>query len=431
MMNEFIIMTRQELYDEIWEISLTGVAKKYNLNYSKLSNICKENDISYPTSAYWTKKNMGLDITKDIVPLTEPTTKQIKLYLNGFKTVSERMLDNRKDKNVDILSNKENMLYNNLNMLNFLSEDACNSIVKVIDKLNIDKHKKLHKIICDYKNKLQEERREERKRNYYNPYYNVHEQVETGYFCNISKLTKQRCMKILSCIYYAIEELGGKINNDFSMQIRNELVTIELEELKDQVNHELTKEEARKLLEYEEERRKSKYAYKPNIRKYDYIYNGKLKITFESRNYIKDTDNIKLENRLADIIIRLYEKSEQIKNTRLAREEREKKEREEERKREEIRNRKKEEAEKIKALVNIAEDFRVACNIRNYIEGLKSKNNINEETKKWIEWAGKKADWFDPTIDLEDELLGKRNHEESKENKEQKLDKYTSYYGWY
>ena len=42
---------REELYKEIWEISLTGVAKKYDLNYSKLVSACKEHNIPYPTSA--------------------------------------------------------------------------------------------------------------------------------------------------------------------------------------------------------------------------------------------------------------------------------------------------------------------------------------------------------------------------------------------
>ncbi len=59
-------------------------------------------------------------------------------------------------------------------------------------------------------------------------------------------------MKILSAIYFAIEKLGGKVNNDFSLQIREEHVTIEIEELQDKVMHELTKEAAKKLLEYGE-----------------------------------------------------------------------------------------------------------------------------------------------------------------------------------
>ena len=36
----------------------------------------------------------------------------------------------------------------------------------------------------------------------------------------------------------------------------------------------------------------------------------------------------------------------------------------------------------------------------------------NEDiTPEWIEWALKKADWYDPSIATEDEYLGKRQHE--------------------
>ena len=120
-------------------------------------------------------------------------------------------------------------------------------------------------------------------------------------------------MKILSLVYYAIEKLGGTINKDFSLQVRGEHVRLELEELKDQVKHELTKEEAKQLLEYEDRKKTFSYASKPNIRKYDYVYNGKLKITCGNRKYIRETDKIKLEDKLGDIIIKLYEQSEEVK----------------------------------------------------------------------------------------------------------------------
>ena len=136
-------------------------------------------------------------------------------------------------------------------------------------------------------------------------------------------------MKILSLVYYAIEKLGGIINKDFSLQIRGEHVELEVEELKDQVKHELTKEEAKQLLEYEDKKNTFTYAFKPNIKKYDYVYNGKLKITCGNRKYIRENDKIKLEDKLGDIIIKLYEQSEEVKIERIEREERERKQREE------------------------------------------------------------------------------------------------------
>ena len=419
MESNIFIITREELYKEIWEISLTGVATKYDLNYSKLASACKKYNIPYPTSAYWTKKKMGLDTKDDVIPLPESDEKEIRLELKKNKPLFKEN------------DTKEDDVIQEFNYLNFLDENERSKVATVISELDVNKHKKLHKTILDYKNKLKDDRREERQRNYYNPYYNIHDYTETGYFANVSKNEKDRCMKILSTIYYAIEELGGKINSDFSMQIRGERLNIEIEELKDKVNHELTKEEAKKLLEYEDEKKRYSYAYKPQIRKYDYVHNGKLKITFESREYIKETDKVKLEDKLGDIIVKLYEKSERIRVERVAREE-EAKRREEERKREvEYKNRRKEEAIKTIELVNKAEDYRIACEIRNYIKAVELKGELDEDMKKWIEWANKKADWFDPIVDSSDELLGRREHGVSSKDKNDELNGYATYYGWY
>ncbi len=409
---------RNRLYDEIWEISLTGVAKKYGLNYTKLVQVCKENDIPYPSSSYWTKKNMGLDVSNDIIELQKSEVKEVEIPLK----VSGVLIDSK-------VSDKDKFV-TEFNLLSFLSDEEKRKVAEVIYDLNIDNYKKNHKIITEYKNKKKEERKEERKANYLNPYYNIHNYVEKGYFENISKFEKDRCMKILSAIYYAIEELGGEVNKDFSLTIRDEHVELEIEELKDQVKHELTKEEAKQLLEYEDRKKVFTYASKPNIRKYDYVHNGKLKMTCGNRKYIRETDKVKLEDKLGDIIIKLYEQSEEVKVERLAREERERKYQEEEERKEKIRNAKKNEAHKVKELLNLAEDYRIACEIRNYINAISSQDNLSNEMKDWIKWASKKADWFDPIIDKEDEILGKREHQESLENKNNKLDRYGSYYGW-
>lgn len=410
---------REKLYNEIWDISLTGVSKKYGLNYAKLVQVCKENNIPYPSSAYWTKKNMGLDYTKEIIELPEAEEKEIEVLLKN----TELLIDKK-------VSDKDKFI-KEFNFLNFLEEDEKKNVAEVIYDLSVDKYRKNHKVIIEYKDKTKEERRKEREANYFNPYYNINNYVEKGYFANISQTQKDRCMKMLSAIYFAIEELGGQVNNNFLLYVRDENVTIEIEELQDTVIHELTKEEAKKILEYEESQKRHTYGYKPNIRKYDYVYNGKLKITCGDRKYIRETDKIKLEDKLGDIIIKLYEQSEEIKNERLEREKIARKRREEEERKEKIRNDKNSEVQKIKELINCAEDYKIACEIRNYIDAVSKKELLTDEIKEWIKWANKKANWFDPTIDGEDELLGKREHTKSMEDKNNKLNRYGSYYDWY
>ena len=74
----------------------------------------------------------------------------------------------------------------------------------------------------------------------------------------------------------------------------------------------------------------------------------------------------------------------------------------------------------VKELVNKAEDYRIAKEIREYIQAMIDSEN-EDITPEWIEWALKKADWYDPSIATEDEYLGKRQHEKSAEEKEKSL----------
>ncbi|GEM_PF-5765099 len=39
---QFIKISRELLYNEIWEISAAGTARKYNVPYAELLRLCKE-----------------------------------------------------------------------------------------------------------------------------------------------------------------------------------------------------------------------------------------------------------------------------------------------------------------------------------------------------------------------------------------------------
>ena len=53
-------------------------------------------------------------------------------------------------------------------------------------------------------------------------------------------------------------------------------------------------------------------------------------------------------------------------------------------------------------------------------------HSVLDKTAAWVEWAMKKAAWFDPTMAWDDELFGKREHE--KNASEKALKKYGQYW---
>ena len=307
-------------------------------------------------------------------------------------------------------------------ILDYLDATERNKVLEYACNLQISQSTRLHKMlvqykkdIADYKSKL----KEAQSRPYYNPRHNKPEN-EPAFFKEMSDECMSRAIAILDTVFKSIESLGGSINSDLSVKIRDDIVRFRMVESQDQVKHEMTKQEAQELVKYNDDIKNHRWASKPQIRKYDKVYNGKLRIKFGERSYIRDNDSEKLEDRLGDILVTLYEKAEENRIVREAREEAERKRVEEARCREENRQRKEQEIRLVKELVNKAEDYRIAKEIREYIQAMIDSGN-EDITPEWIEWALKKADWYDPSIETEDEYLGKRQHEKSAEEKEKSL----------
>lgn len=429
-------LTRKQLYDEIWALSVAGVARKYNLNYGKLIATCKAENVPFPSSGYWTRKNMGKDVSNETVELSGHEETEISLITNDatIKRIRKAKAEIVENKQTDIIEdakvvveepqqNKaENISKWSGGMLEFLDETERNKVLEVACNLRINQNTRLHKTLVQYKKNIADYKtrlKEAQNRSYYNPRYNKPEN-EPEFFKEMSDECMPRAIAILDTVFKAIESMGGSINSDLSVKIRGDIVRFRMVESQDQVKHEMTKQEAQDLVKYNDDIKNHRWASKPQIRKYDKVYNGKLRIVFWERSYIRDTNSEKLEDRLGDILVTLYEKAEENRIVREAREETERKRVEETRRREENRQRKEQEIRLVKELVNKAEDYRIAKEIREYIQAMIDSGS-EDVTPEWIEWAEKKADWYDPYIANEDEYLGKRQHEKSEEEKEKSL----------
>ena len=61
-------LTRKELYEEIWKLSVAGVARKYGIPYAKCLTQIKAAQIPIPPSGYWTKINFGKQVKQIPLP---------------------------------------------------------------------------------------------------------------------------------------------------------------------------------------------------------------------------------------------------------------------------------------------------------------------------------------------------------------------------
>jgi len=347
-------LTRKQLYDEIWAVSVAGVARKYNLNYGKLIATCKVENIPFPSSGYWTKKNMGKDVSNEAVELSGHEETEISLITNDavVKRIRKAKAEVVEKVHTDVTEELDVVTEEDLpqkktdnipewpdGILDYLDETERNKVLEYACNLQISQSTRLHKMlvqykkdIADYKSKL----KEVQSRPYYNSRHNKPEN-EPEFFKEMSDECMSRAIAILDTVFKTIESLGGSINSDLSVKIRGDIVRFCMVESQDQVKHEMTKQEAQALVKYNDDIKNHRWASKPQIRKYDKVYNGKLRIVFGARSYIRDNDSEKLEDRLGDILITLYEKAEENRIVREAREEAERKRVEEERRREENR----------------------------------------------------------------------------------------------
>ncbi len=391
---------RTALYNEVWTKPVTEVAKQYGVSDVAIHKVCKALNVPTPPPGYWARVKAGANLTRP--PL--PNSKE-KMVVVGARTYEgEKVKDN------------EALQY----PLKFMSDTEREAVLQAAQEIRIsDETASLHKKIIAYKKVVKEWNQKDRKAEgsrrqkdyYYNPPFLA------GL---IASESLPRVYRILDALFRKVEMLGGSVNDDLSLQVRNEHVRLEITEGQDKVTHVITRQEAQALMRYQDQKHHSSWAKKPQIREYDHVFNGRLRISVRQRKYFKDTDNVNVESKLGDILIDLYEEAEAVRIDREAREEAERERQEEARRREERIQRYNKEVERTIALENVVLDYDKACKIRAYVNAVtaaEDPNTMNDKMTVWVKWAMQKADWFDPTIARDDELFGKREHKKSMEEK--------------
>lgn len=524
-----VMMTREQLYAEIWEISMTGVSKKYDVPYAVVQKMCKNNDIPIPPSGYWTKVSFGKPV--EVIPLPEGPNIQLELHDNTsdkkrngkkvrrtgsvnsksskFKLLDEESISSEHIGNENVQANKiicqpvngiqnvyhRETLYDEVwenpvstvarqygvsdvalhkicktldvpvpargywakiragekiakppllpgknvvetrgartyeavectntdgKVLDFLDEAEKAQVLQTANQIALfPSNSRLHKNIIAYKSVVEDWNKKDPKpkdaqKNYKNLSY------KPPFLAGvISSDSLPRVFRLLDTLYRSVESLGGTINDDLSLQIRNEHVHFEVSENQNKIKHEITKKEAQELIIYQDAKKHNSWAREPKIREYDYVFTGKLRLTIPKDRYFRDTDSEKIEEKLGEILIALYEHSEVVRIAREAREEAARQQAEKARLESERKLRYRDEVDKTIALDNAALDYETACRIREYVHAVESayfRREKDRKTKEWIDWALKKADWYDPIIAAEDEHFGKRDHEKNSED---------------
>ena len=418
-------LTRKQIYDDVWSISISGMVKKYDISYSLLYKQIKDANIPIPPKGYWTKKEFGKETV--VAELNGDPDKVVELY-KRMPLISKNMDDTKihaDEKNV--ITNTRQSVVEKINysgeydaILPFLSADEKEHLFIAISNVKItDKKERLHSKIVAHRKRIESWEKEFKKQTQYQQKQSKNTAPYLKY--DVADNSLPRVFRIIDSLIKAMKPLGVDLDDNLCFHYKTDYIQLGFSEATTEMPHELTKEERMSLLKYEDDRKRYRWASKPQIRKYDHIHNGRISVGIGLKRRFRDGKLTTLEDQLGDMMIAIFIAINDSKLAREEREEAERKRQEEQRKREELRKRYNEEVELTLALENQAEDFAMACKIRALINEVESKADNDSEIAEWIMWAKAKADWYDPTVAAKDEFFGERKHEKSKEQK--KLEK--------
>ena len=426
-------LTRKQIYDEVWSISISGMVKKYDISYSLLWKQIKYANIPIPPAGYWTKKEYGKETV--VAKLNGDPDEVIELY-KRIPFISKNKDDAKtQSKEKTVINTPQFIIENEVKendassgdysgeydtILPFLSADEKEHLFIAISNVKItDEKERLHSKIIAHRKRIKSWEKEFKKQT---PDQQKQSKNTAPYLkYDVADNSLPRVFRIIDSLIKAMKPLGVDLDDNLCFYYETDYIQLRFSEATTEIPHKLTKEERMSLLKYEDERKRYSWASKPQIRKYDHIHNGRISVGVGLKRKLRDGKSINLEEQLGDMMIAIFIAINDAKLAREEREEAERKRREEQRKREEFRERYNEEVELTLALENQAEDFAMACKIRALINEIESKADNESKITEWIMWAKAKADWYDPTIAAKDEFFGERKHEENQERK--KLEK--------
>ena len=392
------VYDRETLYREVWENPVSEVAKRYKVSDVAIHKVCKSLNIPTPPLGYWAKLRAGKPGKKTPLP---PDGESKKIGMQTGAGISNR--------------NNEMAV-----PLEFLPEEERQVVLNVAAQILLpQENERMRPEIAAHRKKIAEwnKRKRQREREFGAGWNRGRNQEPAPPFAEgVSEEQQPRMFRLIDALAKGMIPLGWELTADLKFAMGQDSVTLMFSESTDKILHTPTKEENLKLLQYEEERKKRSWASRPQIRKYDAVYNGRLGVSINGARTFRDCRSYVLEERLGEIMLAIYEETERVKQARLAREEAERQRREQEQKREERRKLYNVEVDRTLALVNCAEDYETACRIRSYFSALE-KAHPEQDLLEWAAWARAKADWYDTTIAKEDELLGKRDHEKNPKDK--------------
>tara|TARA_R110002049_G_scaffold34058_3_gene111567 strand:+ start:6075 stop:7199 length:1125 start_codon:yes stop_codon:yes gene_type:complete len=357
------VLTRKELYNLAWSKPITVLARELNFDAYILRKLCKKHRIPLPKSGYWSKLKYNKPVVKPKLPKQDDNPKII-------------------------LENTNPVLFEGNHILTELAmvkkELAKTKGLQLTVPSKFSKPHKLTLATSNLKNDLIHR--------YQKGYWHIKADEIDVLSISVSKGLFKRSLIFMDTLIKILEKRGHVViaNDHIKVLIRGQSYTIRLIEKNKRVKKESN----------------------TSWQQFDLEPTGILCLKLDRSYPIKEWSDSKtktLEDKLPDIVAWLEIRAKKDEEEAIAREIWHKEQEIKASQEKELRKQRENELTNFAKLFETATRWHKTQYLRNYIKEFEEfavkTNTLDPDKKEWINWAKEKADWYDPFIEKNDELL--------------------------
>lgn len=384
-------LSRNELYELVWQEPMSQLSKKFAISDVGLAKICRKHNIPCPTRGYWAKKQHGQATAPTPLPKSNHA-EPIELRDNSNGEYSSEPLDE------DVFSLIE-------------AERATENKIVVDDTL-----RRAHPLVSQANQQLLGVDTDR------DGIFRLPERVCLK--VRVSKSSLRRALLIIDAILKAATQRGYEVESGPIVIIMGESIGFYIEEKVETMRDSAGEDDLEGPYVFRHSRFNEKRT--PTGQLSLHITNGGKYWLEGCRHQWNDTVKHPLEKRLNQFVAGLIEMASRVKQRN--EEERKKAEfaqieaarrQEEERQRAEKRRQYKAEKSRVEYLLKQLEDWKNSKHLRELIEAVKLAHSgkgpisVESEIGQWINWASQQADRLDPLIVSPPSILDDKSLEES------------------
>jgi hypothetical protein len=351
---------RKELYDLVWSQSLLALSKKFNISDVGLRKICKNLEIPLPKAGYWAKLQAGKKVKKEPLPEREEDKQVITLKARA-----------EGDPN---------------NGFPYSPYYALQKEIKEDKRLNLKVPERLSNpdiLVTKAKQSLAEKHKSWK---FEGMIHTTGENLDI----RVSPQNVERSLRFMDAFIKISRGRGHDIlvaNGGTYLVVKEQRIKVSCREISKKI---VVKEKYGDRTQYHPT---GLLGFKSEGYSYGEWKDGKKKIEEQIPAILA-----KIELSIQGLL-QIWEESRKREELRKEREHLER----------ELEERQEKELSNFKLILQNANRLHQANIIRTYAmsveENAKSKKLFTDEIRGWVEWAKKKADWYDPLIESEDDML--------------------------